>query len=72
MKIFMEDPNKIMKLPIFFFWIFEKLNLVSKLENDLNQFWILNFISLLGKNLPLTNIYKMYSSNFLDKLETQE
>ena len=68
----MEDPNKLMKLPIFFFWIFEKLNLVSKLENDLNQFWILNFISLLGKNFPLTIIYKIYSWNFMDKLETQE
>ena len=68
----MEASDKIMELPIILFWIFEKFNWASKFRIDLNQFWILNSISLLGKKFPLANIYKMYSWNFLDKLEILE
>ena len=45
----MVAPNKIMKLPIFVFCIFEKFNLVSKFEIDLSQFWILNFYLFAGQ-----------------------
>ena len=41
-------------------WIFGKLNLVSKIEFDLNQFWELNFISSLVKNLAFGNYLNKY------------
>ena len=60
MKLFREAPTILMKLPINLFWILGKFNLVPKIGIDLNQFLILKFISLLGKKLPVANIYKIY------------
>ena len=68
----MEAHTIIGKLPIFLVWKFELFNMVSKIEIDLNQFWFPKFISLLDKQLPLTNIYELYSWNFRDNLEVQD
>ena len=44
---FREALNKIRKLPIILFGIFEQYNMVSKIGKDLNQFEVLKF----GNNL---------------------
>ena len=58
MKIFRVAPNKIMKLTIFLFWIFEMFDLVSNFKVDLHQFWCSHFIKTICMKMLLTSIYK--------------
>ena len=72
MKLFMEAPNIILKLPMILFWIFGKLNLVSKIEIKLSQFWVLKFISYLAIFRFCELVTEMSTWNFLNNLEVQE
>ena len=59
MKIFMEAPNILVKLSIILFWIFDRLNLDSKLKVELNQFWILQIYFFAWQEFAFDKIYNM-------------
>ena len=72
MKLIMEAPHILRKLPIILFGKFEMFNLVSNLRIGLTQFWSPNLFNCLTRILTLPIKYERHSWNLLDKLEIPE